>query len=410
MKNIYIIKISKKFIIKVICFTFSILLLSINIVYATTLPNPKLGPNLLPNGLSEEEWQALADNTINFNEIQNRIEFFSPTYSNIINNVGIAIDSSVLSMGASDSAALKMDESANELRDAINEMVKNKVPSDIVNQYRASLKSVNKARAGLARAVVFSNNVSNNLNVLQGKFTLTKSLESAIIGYLQIVAYCNLAQKQEDLYQKIYKLTSANVDRGLSTKQEANLAKLEYESSKSSKEKLISNKNNVMNQIKVLLGYDLTDELIIVEPEVDLDYFYSINLDNDYEMAYYSNQKYNDARTEGPKSKFESDISIMDARLNMIAQKVKSSLEAIYTDCYSKSFLYLASIYQNEILSIETKKVEKQFKSGLLSINEYEGLSLQNLATELNIKLTKYEFIQALRNYEWGRYGLLDID
>ena len=127
-------------------------------------------------------------------------------------------------------------------------------------------------------------------------------------------------------------------------------------------------------------------------------------------MAYYSNQKYNDARTEGPKSKFESDISIMDARLNMIAQKVKSSLEAIYTDCYSKSFLYLASIYQNEILSIETKKVEKQFKSGLLSINEYEGLSLQNLATELNIKLTKYEFIQALRNYEWGRYGLLDID
>lgn len=410
MRINYNFKILKKVLIIVMSFTIFFIFSDITNAYAGPLPNPKLGPNLIPNELNEDEWQALADNTITFNEIQNRIEFYSPTYSNILNNVGIAIDSSVLSMGASDTAALKMDESANELKDAISEMVKNKVPSDIIDQYRASLKSVNKARAGLARAVVFSNNVSNNINVLQGKFTLTKSLESAILGYLQIDAYCNLAQKQEDLYQKIYKLTLSNVDKGLSTMQEANLAKLEYDSSKSSKEKLISNKNNVMNQIKVLLGYDINDELIIVEPEVDLDYFYSINLDKDYDMAYYSNQTYNDARTEGPKSKFESDISIMDARLNMIAQKVKSSLEAIYTDCYSKSFLYLASIYQNEILSIESKKVEQQFKSGLLSINEYQGLSLQNLATELNIKLTKYEFIQALRNYEWGRYGLLDID
>ncbi len=372
--------------------------------------NPKLGPNLIPDKMNEEEWEALSDNVIEFNELQNRIEYYSNTYLNILDTASIAVDSAVLSMGASDTAALKMDENANELRDAIKEMVKNKVPSEIIAQYRASLRSVNKARANLAKAVVFSNNVSNNVNVLHGKFALTKSIESAYLGYLQIVAYCNLAQKQEDLYLKVYNLTKDNIKLGLATAQDANLAKLEYESAKSTKETLITNKNNVLNQIKTLLGYNLDEEIILTEPDVDLDYFYSINLDSDYNMASNSNQTYINARQEGPKTKHESDIGIMDARLNMIAQKVESALEATYSNCYAQSFLYLASIYQSEILSIETKKVEKQFKNGLLSINEYLGLSLKNMSTELNIKLTKYEFIQSLRNYEWGRYGLLDID
>lgn len=385
------------------------IVINFNIIYATALPNPKLGPNIIPDNMDESTWEALADNIINFNEIQNRLEYYSPTYSNVLQTVGIAVDSSVLAQGASDTAALKMDENANELRDAIKDMVKNKFPPEVIEQYRASLKSVNKARANLARAVVFSNNISNNNNVLHTKFVLTKSVESAVLGYFQIDEYYKLAQKQEDLYYKIYNLTLANIKNGLSTNLEADLAKLEYESAKSSKETLITNRNNVLNQIKVLLGYNLTDEIILQEPDVDLEYFYSIDLNKDYDMASYSNQIYNNARLEGPKSTYESDISIMDNRLNMIAGQVKSSLEAIYSDCYAKSYLYLASIYQNEILDIETNKVEQQFKSGLLSINEYQGLSLQNLALELNIKLTKLEFIQSLRNYEWGKYGILDL-
>ena len=395
-----------KFLSMILIFT---IVINFNIIYATSLPNPKLGPNIIPDNMDENTWEALADNIINFNEIQNRLEYYSPTYSNVLQTVGIAVDSSVLAQGASDTAALKMDENANELRDAIKDMVKNKFPTEVIEQYRASLKSVNKARANLARAVVFSNNISNNNNVLHTKFVLTKSVESAVLGYFQIDEYYKLAQKQEDLYYKIYNLTLANIKNGLSTNLEADLAKLEYESAKSSKETLITNRNNVLNQIKVLLGYNLTDEIILQEPDVDLEYFYSIDLNKDYDMASNSNQIYNNARLEGPKSTYESDISIMDNRLNMIAGQVKSSLEAIYSDCYAKSYLYLASIYQNEILDIETKKVEQQFKSGLLSINEYQGLSLQNLALELNIKLTKLEFIQSLRNYEWGKYGILDL-
>ena len=395
-----------KFLSMVLIFT---IVINFNIIYATALPNPKLGPNIIPDNMDESTWEALADNTISFDEIQKRLEYYSPTYSNVLQTVGIAVDSSVLASGASDTAALKMDENANELRDAIKDMVKNKFPPEVIEQYRASLKSVNKARANLARAVVFSNNISNNNNVLHTKFVLTKSVESAVLGYFQIDEYYKLAQKQEDLYLKIYNLTLANIKNGLSTNLEADLAKLEYESAKSSKETLITNRNNVLNQIKVLLGYELTDEIILQEPDVDLEYFYSIDLNKDYDMASYSNQIYNNARLEGPKSTYESDISIMDNRLNMIAGQVKSSLEAIYSDCYAKSYLYLASIYQKEILDIETKKVEQQFKSGLLSINEYQGLSLQNLALELNIKLTKLEFIQSLRNYEWGKYGILDL-
>ena len=377
---------------------------------ATSFQHPKLGPNLIPEGLTEEEFEALQDNVIKFDEIQNRIEYYSPTYLNILDTASIAVDASIFGAGASEDSARKMDESANDLRDAINEMVKNKVPSEVIDGYRASLRSVNKARAGLAKAVNFSNNVSNNLNVRHAKFMLTKSLESAYLGYLQLEEYAKLSQKQEDLYLKIYNLLKKNVKNGLSTELDVELAKVEYESAKSSKEVLLTNKQNVLNQLKNLLGYKLSDDIVLIPPEVDLEYFYAINLDKDYDMACYSNDTYENARKEGPKTKSESDIGIMDNRLNMIGEKVKSALEAAYTSCYAKSYLYLASTYQTEIYEIENKKIEKQFNSGLLSINDYLGLSLQNMALLLNITLTKYDFIQSLRDYEWGRYGFLDIN
>lgn len=378
--------------------------------YGYTFQNPKLGPNLIPDGLTTEEFEALKDNVITFNEIQNRIEYYSPTYLNILDTASIAVDASILGAGASETAAQKMSESADDLRDAINEMVKNKVPSDIIAGYRASLRSINKARAGLSRAVAFSNNVSNNLNVRNAKFMLTKSIESAYIGFLQLEEYAKIAKMQEDLYLKVYNLIKSNVKNGLSTNLEAENAKIEYESAKSSKESLLSNKDKVLNQIKNLLGYNLDDEIVLISPEVDLDYFYAMDLDKDFDMASYSNQTYEDARMAGPKTKSESDIGIMNDRLNMIAEKVKSALEATYADCYAKSYLYLGSIYQLEIYEIENKKIERQFKSGLLSINDYLGLSLKNMSLLMNVTLVKYDFIQSLRDYEWGRYGFLDIN
>ena len=279
-------------------------------------------------------------------------------------------------------------------------------------QFNKTINST-KLMLGLGRALYNIGNVDNNNQITYARDEIVKNLKSAILSYLELNTYVSILEKQSKLYYDMYSLYKKNYELGVSTANDVLNSFSTYENTKNTMTLTKTTMQSVKEQIANNLGYNLSelDKLEFIEPEVDFEYIYSIDFESDKTRAYTSNSKYYNLSLSDKDKKLPGSTgeTLLLKRQDYISGKVIAEFDDVYNKLQSAILSYESSIYLNTICENNKESNKRKLDNNLVTELEYNGLVLQTLADELQIKSAKYSLIRAIDDYYYSALGHLNI-
>lgn len=404
--------------------------------------------NPVKPGINKEEYDSVDNYIVDLNTIESRIKYFSPTYTNIKSSAESSYWMSFYARGGNDTLLYNSKQYTEEIYDlmttfkeTINSLtyqrsILDKKDPDYKNKYDTLTAQINgyknmysttritynatnatinstKSMLGISGALYNIGNLDNNNKVAFARRSVTKAISSVVLTYLQLSEYSEILEKQMNLQYDMYLLKKKNYDLGLATAIDVSTSLDQYEDAKSSFKATETTLENVKEQVAINLGYKISDidKLVFVEPDVDLNYISSINFESDKTRAYTSNSAYNTIRISDRDKKLPQSTGeeLFHKRQEYTSNIIIAEFENIYNDLLSKKLLYDSSLYLKEICIINDEANLRKFNNNLVSELEYKGLELQNLANKLQVKVAKYDLINATNAYYYASLGDITI-
>ena len=404
--------------------------------------------NPLPADVNIDEYNNVNNYKIDFNTLESRIKYFSPTYKNIKQGALSSYYMAYYIRGGSDKLQFNSKEYTSEVYDLVNsykdmyegcirerdhldksdpdyeskyaaltaQIATYKYMHNVAKaQYDAGNKSINsvKLKLGLGRALYNIGNVDNNNQITYAREEILKNLKSAILSYLELKTYVSILEKQAKIYYDMYGLYKKNYELGISTANDVLNSYSTYENAKNTMAATKTTMQSVKEQIASNLGYNLSelDKLEFIEPEVDFSYLNSIDFDADKTRAYTSNSKYYNLSLDDKDKKLPGSTgeTLLHKKQDYISGKVIAEFDDVYNKLQSNILSYEASIYLNTICENNKQSNKRKLDNNLVTELEYNGLMLQVLADELKVKSAKYSLIRSINEYYYGALGHLNI-
>lgn len=423
--------------------------ISENIIYSKNKFEEYTPLNPVKPGIDSEEYESVNNFYIDLTTIETRIKYFSPTYTNIKSSAESSYWMGYYVRGGNDTLVYDYKSYTEDIysvletyKDAINHFTSRKnaldkndaeykAKSDAliaeINKYSImysntkkyydstnnSISSI-KSMLGLKNALYNIGNVDNNNKISYARRSITKAIKSIVLTYMQLTEYVNILEKQSDLYYDMYLLNKKNYELGTATAYDVSSSLDNYESVKSSLNSTKNKLKNVKEQIAINLGYKLSDidKLVFVEPHVDLDYINNIDFDKDKITAYNSNSNYtsislSDKDKRLPQSTGENLYHRLQEYMSSV---LMAELENIYKKLIAKELNYESSLYLYEICVLNENSNKIKYETNLVSELEYNALTLQNLSNMLQVKVAKYDLINAINEYYYAVLGDITIE
>ena len=411
-------------------------------IYSRNPYNEYTPINPIPVGIDMDEYSKVNNYNIDFNTLELRIKYFSPTYKNIKQSALSSYYMAYYIRGGNDKLQFNANEYSLELIDTYKSMYENYINQrnqldknaadyqsryDVLSAQIHTYKSMHdaikaqfnktinstKLMLGLGRALYNIGNVDNNNQITYARDEIVKNLKSAILSYLELNTYVSILEKQSKLYYDMYSLYKKNYELGVSTANDVLNSFSTYENTKNTMTLTKTTMQSVKEQIANNLGYNLSelDKLEFIEPEVDFEYIYSIDFESDKTRAYTSNSKYYNLSLSDKDKKLPGSTgeTLLLKRQDYISGKVIAEFDDVYNKLQSAILSYESSIYLNTICENNKESNKRKLDNNLVTELEYNGLVLQTLADELQIKSAKYSLIRAIDDYYYSALGHLNI-
>lgn len=474
ISKIYYMFMKKRIVKKIIVFCLIVIIITNNLVYAKINPfegevekpvaesnnnvssatiydkNPysEYNPiNPTPTSLDKDEYDSVDNYNVDFNTLETRIKYFSPSYLNIKSSAESSLwmayyakgGSAKLDFGVKDFYVDYLNDAEKEKKNIVdykNEMkaldktsptyikdlttLVGLITSSTISYktnmayYSASITATTKTLSSLNHksALYRIANVDNNTQVTLARNTVCKKIRSAILSYLTLKEYVNILEKQTNLYYNMYELNVKNNTLGLATDVEVSSSLDNYEDAKATYKKTKNTMNNVLEQIADNLGYKITDidKINFVDPEIDFDYITNIKIEDDRDKSYNSNALYKAIQIPDKDKKLPGSTgeNLYRERQKQTSEKIIIQLEALYQNLQAELLNYDSSKTLKEICDINEAANKRKFDNNLVSELEYDALELQNLSNKLTVVQAKYNLIEATDNYYYATCGIIE--
>lgn len=400
-------------------------------------------------GINEDEYASVDNFNIDLNTLETRIKYFAPAYLSIKKSAESMLWMAVYARGGNEGNPeafrdMQRDEYMTEADEYYNLMVNEKRALEqylkradatsagasayqariadytvkymtYKKTYSAAIKTVSMtlSQIGIKNALNNVAKVDSNSQVAYARDVVTKQLTSLVLTCMQLKDYLAILDGQVELNKKMYEAYLLNYEIGAATSLEVSEKLKAYDDAKNSYSALKTTYDNVIEQVCINLGYNISDidKLNFVEPEVDFDYLKSINIDDDREKAYNSNSAYKNISLSDNDRKLPGSTGeeLFKKRQQSTAEKVVVELENLYQSLQAAILSYNACEYLKEANVLNEKACERKKDNDLVSDVEYLGLKLQNLANELEVTTAKYDLINATNDYYYGTIGQITI-
>lgn len=404
--------------------------------------------NPVPAGVNKEEYDSVDNFNISFNTLDSRIKYFSPTYLNIKDSAKSSLYSALYMKGGSDisrdvfkktledvyDSALDLRKSRDDAKSTLRDMIKKGTSTEAeinamkleigtydayykatMDGYNSGLKTIHATELMLGHATSRAKaaNVDKYPAVSAARRQVTSAMKGALLSYLKLDYTLRVLQEQEVLNKFMYDTYLRNFKEGTATALEVSSKLSAYEKSKITFKTTYNLYMSVKEQICINLGYNLEDinNLKIEEPEVDVDYITHINVDEDRQKAYNSNQAYSGIHMSSKDMKFPGSTgeAIYNKKREYMANKVIIAFEDTYQKLQAAIWTYDGGKYLDEITQLNDRANDRKKDNNLVSEVEYKALKLQNVAYKLEVRNAKYDLIQATIDYQEATMGNLNI-
>ena len=347
---------------------------------------------------TEEEWAALQDNTLEYEEIEKLIKEYNVTYQNNMAEYRDFVDE----YGTTN------EEWSDAYRELADEFYSEMGDGDTASSMLSNLQLEQQAENMLTQAdEAVDDSETYRLEYEKQAKNLVLQAQSYMISYHRQRLNLANAEEQKALTEANYGLTQAKLAAGMATQ----IDLLNAEASIRTQEQSISSQKTALEQTRqnliVMLGWNAGDQPEIGEvPQVSMEEINAIDVAAGKEAALANNYtlRINKRRLEN-----SSEDSVTDKLKNTIEdneKKIRLSVESAYQSLLAAKLSYEQAVASNETAQAQLAISAAGLQAGTITALAYEQQQANADAAQIAVQTAALDLFEAYQTYEWNVNGL----
>lgn len=347
---------------------------------------------------TEEEWAALQDNTLEYEEIEKLIKEYNVTYQNNMAEYRDFVDE----YGTTN------EEWSDAYRELADEFYSEMGDGDTASSMLSNLQLEQQAENMLTQAdEAVDDSETYRLEYEKQAKNLVLQAQSYMISYHRQRLNLANAEEQKALTEANYGLTQAKLAAGMATQ----IDLLNAEASIRTQEQSISSQKTALEQTRqnliVMLGWNAGDQPEIGEvPQVSMEEINAIDVAVGKEAALANNYtlRINKRRLEN-----SSEDSVTDKLKNTIEdneKKIRLSVESAYQSLLAAKLSYEQAVASNETAQAQLAISAAGLQAGTITALAYEQQQANADAAQIAVQTAARDLFEAYQTYEWNVNGL----
>ena len=381
------------------------------ITTCTVIPVFAAGPgqteNPIPKEVTQEKWDQLNDQTIEFDELPDLIRYFNPAMKNAETSFSTAIDDYQYIID-------KMRRQIKDLQTDADEAKKSgalNTPTG-AEQYGALNAAINGLKVTAdkqQRSIDYMNRMDSSAksDINRGIKTYTYYANQTMIGFNSAQASRAMVEKVVELSNAAYEAQSLSLGVGMATEADVLSAQKDLLSAKGSLIKINITIDNLNRSLCLMTGYSsdsapsigglpqLTDEMIA-----------ALNLEADTDKAVSNNYDVISAR-HGSSGKTTTGMKNKDQNISDSEQNVKITMQAYYQGILQSKSAYEAASTAFQKATLEKDKADRSFNLKMISKIQYLQAQMAYLKAQGEKDSAYNTYYQAYNTYQWAIQGII---
>lgn len=363
----------------------------------------------IPEGVSEETWSRLNDQTIEFDELYDLVRYFNP---DLLSNTDINAGND--NLADLQTMYMEMRIQIPELNKAVREMKEagiENLPEE--DEIRKGYEELKEAAKGLEKSAENSKKGLKkgekqlNAGADQMAKSYTAIVSQMMIGYDSVQASRSLLQKMVEASQAAYDAQNLRFQQGMATEAEVLAANKELLSARSALQQLDHTGDSLKSSLALMTGYP-ADSLPQISsiPQIDPASLTALDLEGDTQKAINNNYGLigqRRAKSDGTTT----GMNMKEADLSRATQEVSVQMESMYQAVMQAKAAYDASCTSYEKAVLINGKSDRAFQLGMMSRVAYLQSQMALLQAE-GAKQSAYNSLyQAYDTYQWAVRGII---
>lgn len=367
------------------------------------------GPGAVPEAdrYDAETLARLEDNTLEYDEIANRVHDYNP-------NISMAWDSymdmkedykNMLTELESQYPVVKNTAdsyiSAGKLTG--NDLLENSgrgLDKDYRNTIQGIRDTVNK----------WDTNRSSTRELRKAEKQVISGAQQALIGYDSIRRSITTLETMVQLYERQSEAAQRMLSQGMGTQKDLLSAQSSLLSARSQLATLQSQMDGTRRTVCSLLGYDPdSNPEIALIPEFDMSRLEAMNLEADTKKAIGNNYTLISQRNSAAgktNSQMENRLKVIDEG----DQKVTIEINRLYQDVMDKKAAYDAAVTGFTAAQASYEAAGRQYQNGLTSEIQYLGQQISYYQKKAEKETANLSLLQAMETYDWAVDGQATVE
>ncbi len=348
-----------------------------------------------PEKMDDATWARLQDNVLEYDEISDLVEYYNPTYRQIVEQIEIN--------------AQPMEEAARELRKSADEMdsdakdIKDLDPV-MYKGMREAVKGYRDAAERFDKAVTSVHNQTRHQLSRVKKMTVS-GLQQMMIGYYQAMASREILDTAVALSQAAYESSITQQSLGMATATDVQAAEKALQSARGQLKTLDDTMTNLRQQMCVMTGWSYDADMQLGDvPAPDFAKVQAMDLERDLERAIGNN--YTLIEQRGISGKGDANRTAKFRIMDDTEAQVKMQLESAYQGILESRTAYEAANVAFQSAQITMNGNDLKYQMGMLGNLEYLQLKMAYLQQKAAARTAALSLTQAIENYGWIVQGL----
>ena len=368
-----------------------------------------------PDGMDDATWAALMDDTIEYSEIPDLVE-----YRSIIGRTQTAmIDANAGGLVQMTDA---LSSTISDLRDTISDLREKAKDSTSAEEKQALLQQVkilegtigtsggsglsgnqNKTESGISTLVT---KMKQGLHPT--KVALIAGMDSAFVGYQSLVELREMYADPVGMYEGMYERTVRQQALGSATALEVQQAKVNLDGAKLSLFDTEEKLRSVKDAIALTLGWNAADTAKVTIgklPAYDASYMAGRNLEADIAEARLHNVAYGSAM--GTVDKNITGYTATDIQRRSAEQDLNITMTELYNAAVQAGTDVESAQLGFQIADRQKASAERMLAAGMMSATDYKAASMQYIASKMQADMSAINASAAVLNYQNALQGIL---
>lgn len=356
---------------------------------------------------TEEEWNKLEDDIVEYDELSDLIHIYNITIQN--NRISYA--------DFVNSGNLTNEEIRNNYMNSAKDLFA--VADDVLagvdetSESYASLVAASQNSRAQAKQLLqqADSDTSNNETVKLGyemtEVTLLSSTQEIFNSYHQMSENLKTLQSQKQYQEAVYNGTVVQAQAGAGTQMDVLTAKETLQNVEASIAKMESSVKSLRQSLCVVLGREYNDNISIgALPEVDFEKISAIDLEADKQKALENNYTLRQNNIKLTNTHDSTSRKILQDTIAEQEKKIRLNVATSYQSLTQAKADYEQAKAQLELEKKNMEAAEVKNQAGTISMLDYTKQSYDTTSKQAECNTLYMALYQAYEKYEWAVNGL----